>query len=524
MGCMMKRWAVMFLGLTLTTGITTGCSQKCFMAEKDLTNGIPAGLDGGYAQTQDLVSPSGAQIAAPATIDHPDRPARYLSLQEAIAIALENGATGSKNGGVNTTGLVDDSSLVATGGSLDAQSDRMRVLALQPAISGANIEGALSRFDALSATSMAWQTTDELPQGFTPTTNGQNATFSTSIIKALPSGGVVNTSLQGQYTLLTTPPGGFINPNYTARLTFGYEQPLLRNFGVEYNQLLPRLADVSGVTMPAGALSAFNRQQGQTTSVAGQPLEGILITRLRFDQQRAEFERQTHNLLLNVEVSYWNLYEAYGALYSNETVLRVLHKLWMDTYYKAQSGDAKAPPDVLAQIRGQYEEFRGERTNSLGAVLEAERNLRGILGLKAEDGTRLVPASKPSLAHFQPNWDAALNDALIHRPELVLARENLRFHQMVLTREKSYLQPDLRFVAQYQPVGTGNSLSGSGANGNTNALQALSGDHFNDWLVGLNLSVPLGYRLEHASVRSARRNLPRPITFSRTRKIASPVP
>ena len=327
----------------------------------------------------------------------------------------------------------------------------------------------------------------------------------------------MSTTLQSQYTLLSQPPTGqlgVINPNYTSRVTFGYEQPLLRNFGVEYNELLPRVASITGLTMPTQASNGFNTQQGNLSAAAGQPLEGILITRLRFDQQRAEFERQMHNLLLNVEVAYWNLYEAYGALYSNEEVLRVLHKLWLDTYNRAASGSEKSPPDVLAQIRGQYEEFRGERTSALAAVLDAERSLRRIVGLEIEDGTRLIPITEPTRAPYQPNWEAALSDALIHRPELVLARENLRFHQLVLTREKNYLQPDLRLVAQYQPVGFGTSLTSNGTftdgQGNlqpAGVLRNLSTGHFNDYTVGLNLSVPLGYRFEHASIRSARLQL-----------------
>ncbi len=46
--------------------------------------------------------------------------------------------------------------------------------------------------------------------------------------------------------------------------------------------------------------------------------EGILITRIRFDQQRAEFERNVNQMLLNVEVAYWNLYGGYWTLYSRE--------------------------------------------------------------------------------------------------------------------------------------------------------------------------------------------------------------
>jgi len=514
MGWTMKRWIAAFLSLGLTVGMTAGCQQKCFISEKNFYDShlIPPGIEEGDPA---VVQPAKDTSLAPPDVDHPDRPARNLSLQEAIAIAIENGATGSKNGGVNTPGVVDDSPAVITGGSLNSQSDRVKVLALQPAISGAAIEAALARFDPISVTSLTYNATDELLQGLTSFNNGTQATFNTSIVKALASGGIVNTSFQTQYTLLSEPPTGafgVINPNYTSRLTFGFEQPLLRNFGSEINQLLNRVAPITGVTMPSQASNGYNNEQSNLTAVAGQPVEGILIARLRFDQNRAEFERQMHNLLLNVEVAYWNLYQAYGTLYSNEEVLRVLHKTWLDNYYKAQSGTIE--PALLAQIRGQYEEFRGERTNSLGAVLEAERNLRGIMGLPAEDGTRLVPVTPPSLAPYQPNWEAAINDGLLHRPELILARENLRFHQMVLTREKNSLMPDLRFVAQYQPVGFGTSLMGSGTftdgAGNqqvSNAFRSLSSDRFNDYTIGLNLSVPLGFRFEHASVRTARLQL-----------------
>jgi outer membrane protein TolC len=512
----MKRWIAAFLGLILTMGTTAGCQQKCFISEQAFNDAhrLPPGLEDG--DTAALVQPSNELSAAPPTVGQPDRPPRYLSLQEAIAIALENGTSGSKNGGVNTPGIVDDSPAVVTGGSLNSQSDRVRVLALQPAISGANIEAALARYDAMSVSTMTWNTTDELLQGLSSFNNGQQATFNTSIVKALSSGGVVNTTFQTQYTLLSQPPAGafgVINPNYTARLTFGFEQPLLRNFGGEVNQLLNRIAPITGITMPAQVSNAYNTQQSNLTAVAGQPVEGILIARLRFDEQRAEFERQMHNLLLNVEVAYWNLYTAYGRLYANEEVLRLLHKLWQETKVNVELGRPPGP-DVLAQIAGQYHEFRGERTDALGNVIDAERNLRGILGIPTEDGNRLVPVTPPALAEYAPNWEAALSDALVHRPELVLARENLRFHQLALTREKNTLQPDLRLVAQYQPVGFGTTLNGSGTfvdgAGNTqvsNAFRSLSSDHFNDYTIGLNLAIPLGFRFEHASVRSARLQL-----------------
>ena len=48
----------------------------------------------------------------------------------------------------------------------------------------------------------------------------------------------------------------------------------------------------------------------------GGRVEGILVTRVRLEQAKAEFERNLNHMLLNVEAAYWNLYAAYGTLWS----------------------------------------------------------------------------------------------------------------------------------------------------------------------------------------------------------------
>src|SRR5262249_51966405 len=63
---------------------------------------------------------------------------------------------------------------------------------------------------------------------------------------------------------------------------------------------------------------------------------------------RAEIERQTQDLLLSVQVAYWNLYAAQGALRANEEVLQLLHRLWSESFVRAQAGSEKSPPDLLA--------------------------------------------------------------------------------------------------------------------------------------------------------------------------------
>src|SRR5207244_5123969 len=102
--------------------------------------------------------------------------------------------------------------------------------------------------------------------------------------------------------------------------------------------------------------------------------EGILIARIRFDQQRADFERAVHFQLLNVEAAYWNLYGAYVTLYSTEQAMRMAHITWKIGREQGEVG--KVGREAVAGLRAQYEQFRATRVSNLGSVLENERLLR----------------------------------------------------------------------------------------------------------------------------------------------------
>jgi len=521
----MTRSLVSLLCLGLTISLASGCARDVFMNKGDFDKAnsqiVPR-----FVETDPNIGvfkPATGFGLTPGTVDFPDRPPRHLSLQEAIAISLENGTVSAFAG--QGTGQVNDNMATFSGSQLSSQSDRLRILAQNPAISAAAIEQSLARFDAQWVTSITWNNTDELTQGLSSFTNGMTAVMQSSIVKALSSGGVVNITFENDYRNLAQPPVTnpvIPNPLYTSRLYIGLEQPLIRDYGTEINQLLNRISPIYGTAMPGTAATAFGNKLtalNQSPSLAGGGqvfTEGIVIARMRFDMQRAEFERNVNNMVLNVEVAYWKLYQAYGQLYSYEELMRLVHRAYMIYYDKFTKGVQDGQMKTYAPILAKYHELRGNRLTALGAVLEAERSLRGIIGLQPEDGTRLVPVTEPTMASYQPNWDAAIKDALALRPELVLARENLRLAQIALINQKNFLKPDLRFIAQYQPVGFGTGLvpTGSGQllNGTGNpvtngSLQSLAGDHFNDWTVGLVFNVPLGYRLEHAAVRQARLGL-----------------
>src|SRR5262249_55051007 len=143
-------------------------------------------------------------------------------------------------------------------------------------------------------------------------------------------------------------------------------------------------------------------------------------------------------------------------LFAAEQALRQSHAAWLVA--KAKFDVGRIAIQDYAQVLGQYETFRAQRLQALGnagngggipGVLESERQLRGMLGLPVEDGTRLVPVDAPTLAPHQPDWEAALNEALTKKPELVLARQELKAKQLQLINEKNLLLPDLRFLANY---------------------------------------------------------------------------
>src|SRR5262249_10537392 len=158
---------------------------------------------------------------------------------------------------------------------------------------------------------------------------------------------------------------------------------------------------------------------------------GILVTRIRYDQSRAEFERNVNILVSSVEFAYWDLYRSYWTLYAQEQAMRQAYEAWKIAGARLAAGRiAKAD---FAQARGQYGLFRLNRLQALGTtgsgggpgVLEAERRLRALLGMNAEDGTRLVPSDAPTVAPYVPDWSTGLQEALTLRPELVIAREEV---------------------------------------------------------------------------------------------------
>jgi Outer membrane efflux protein len=502
------RWKSLTGGLALVVAAAGGCARPCYVTCEDVVQSNTLAASGLSEKDPKLsVQPTISQTPPPSNVYDPERKPRYMSLAEAIAISLEQGTVGNQSttlsnlAGGSATGIQTSSDQpVSFNGRTTGASDAIRVLALDPASIGVGIDNALSKFDALWVSNIGWQNTDrpigtalDVFQAGGTSLNAiqeMDATASTSIVKPLPTGGVAGITFSTPYTYTNLP--ARVNPSYTPDLQFAFEQPLLQGYGTEINQLRPSLPGSTVLNLLPSNLNLAPTQ------------EGILITRIRFDQQRAEFQRNVHQMLVNVEIAYWNLYNSYWQLYSQEQGMRQAYEAWKINLARYNAGRASIAD--LAQTRGQFELFRGQRLQALSDLQENERQLRALLQFPSEDGTRLVTTDTPTLAPYSPDWGTALHEALELRPELYLARQDVKANQLNLVLQENSLLPDLRFAATYDINSIGTRLDGDDAN---NALRNLSGDHFNNWGLQLRLTVPIGYRSAYANVRLARLQLVR---------------
>ena len=487
----MKRWLGRSInGLLLTSSLALmGCKHPLLTEPADSPvlrrPDVPVGLE---ENPHLAIMPSPATVNQdPATVIDLKRTPKTLSLQEAISIAVEQGNTGSGGGqGQDSAALPQFSGRGVSG------TDTIRAFVLDPALAAAEVERSLSKFDARWINSMSWNKQDQatlnIQQSFS---NGDSAAFSSTLAKPLPTGGVAGITTSMNYLNLSTPPSpnsGFVtlNTSYTPRVQFIFEQPLLQGFGVEANQLL--------ANHPGSLLIPGFRSTGAGT-------EGILITRIRGEQSKTQFDVNINQMLLNVEVAYWNLYSAYYNLRAQEEGYKQASRVLKIVRERVASG--LDLPNTKPQLEVQVWQFYRQVIQARGQVLEADRALRGLMGLKSDDGTVYIPADEPTRTAYRMNFREAYEEGLKSKPEVLLARLDLKAKQLDLRAQQIGRMPDLRLFSSYDVNGLGGRLFGD----QSNALSSLGSNQFNSWQVGLRFEMPLGFRDANALVRQGQLNL-----------------
>ena len=279
-------------------------------------------------------------------------------------------------------------------------------------------------------------------------------------------------------------------------------QPLLLGAGLQYNR----------IAGPSGAPGLYN---------------GILVARVSADITQTDFEIAVRDYVSNVVNVYWDLYYAYRDLDAKRRAMYASLESWRKVKIDVENNRVSGSKE--AQAREQYYRFKQEVDDSLsgrllqgtqsrngstggtmranGGVQVTERRLRFMIGLPITDGTLLRPAQDPDEAEVIYDWEVVMQEALSRRPELRRQQLRVKRREMELLAAQNFLLPQLDAIARYRIRGFGDKLLDY--KGRQNGGQPVSAignlatlDH-QEWLLGMEFSMPIGFRQGHAAVANA---------------------
>lgn len=416
-----------------------------------------------------------------------------LSLAEAIETALQNSQVLRELGGAVVRSPAENRSIYD---AAIAETD--------PRF---GIEAALSDFDAQLQSSIFWEKNhralnNEFFGGGTRILFQDASVFQAAVTKVAATGSQFTVRHNVDYDG-NNAPGNLIPSAWNTNVEAEARQPLLQGAGVQFNR----------IAGPFSTPGVYN---------------GVLVARINTDIALVDFEIAVRNLMSNIENSYWDLYYGYRELDAKVHARDEALKTWRSVYALYETGRTGGEAANEAQAREQYFRFQEEAQTALsgqildgtrvgngsgggtfrptGGVLVAERRLRVLMGLSPTDGRLIRPADEPIMAKVDFEWAQSASEAAVRRAELRRQKWNIRRRELEFIASQNWLMPRLDAIGRYRWRGFGDDLTGneSGPLGQFNSAYGnLATGNFQEWQLGLEFSMPFGFRREHAGVRNA---------------------
>ena len=369
------------------------------------------------------------------------------------------------------------------------------------------IEAALSEFDAQFLTSVFWEKNhralnNEFFGGGTRILFQDAGVFQTAITKKAVTGSQFTIRHNVDYDA-NNAPGNLFPSAWNANVEAEIRQPFLQGAGVEYNR----------IAGPNSDTGVYN---------------GVLIARLNADVALTDFEISVRDLVSNVENAYWDLYYGYRVLDARVKARDASLDTWRKIYALFEVNRRGGEAEKEAQARSQYFAFQQDVQNALSGepleesrnwnglpsgtfrstlgVLMAERRLRLLMGLSPTDGKLIRPKDEPVVAKITFDWNQVTTEAATRRAELRRQKWQIRRRELELIASKNNLLPRLDAVGRYRWRGFGDDLfpvKDPPLPRFDNAYEDLTSGDFQEWQLGFELNMPIGFRQAHVAERNA---------------------
>jgi outer membrane protein TolC len=495
--------------LTLASGCTP--TQPFFYKEDgDLSHYMNVATEIEYPDVTQQPLDDVAAAQAPLTLANAEKFEIWdLTLEEVTRRTLENSQVIRQLGGrvsdfgQNIAGTTPET-LSGQGGSTDNA-----VTSFNPALvessyggntgspfSGTGVESALAQFDAQLDSSLNWTNNDRpqnfglaaVPNFFSPQFRQDLGRGTVGLTKQTMAGTTVDIRSNTNYDQNNN--GSRIQPSdWTTNIEVGFAQPLLQGAGVQYNQI------------------ANPRTFQEYSSGFADQFDGVLIARIRYDISLADFETGVRNAMRDVEDAYWELYFAYRDLDARKIGRDSSLATWRRVKTLERAGSVGGEANAEAQARSQYYLFRAQVEAALTNVFRVENRLRYLMGISVSDGRLIRPIDEPTTAQVHFDWASIHAEALTSRVELRRERWQLKRRELELIAARNQMLPRLDAVGRYRWLGAGDELIDSNGTGvppfgpNSNAFEVLTGGDYQEWEVGLQFTMPLGFRQAMTTVR-----------------------
>jgi outer membrane protein TolC len=226
---------------------------------------------------------------------------------------------------------------------------------------------------------------------------------------------------------------------------------------------------------------------------------------------RADFESCVRNLVCDTKNAYWELSFAYRNLATSNTALESARQTWRKIYKSFEVGTRGGEAKEEAQAREQYFQFKSQTQTLLNELFRAENRLRYVMGLSTSDDRLICPTDQPTLDKVQFDFKEITQEAMSRNPDLRRRKWRIKQRELEIIAAKNLLLPHLDTNGTYRWLGLGDTPLGTKPEAispndqptstDSNALQTLTSDQFQEWQLGAQTTMTIGFHRELAQLR-----------------------